>query len=185
VNDNLSPSHPTPPLPERRSFLSWLCVGLGGLFGVILGFPAIAYLIDPRNRKVPSGAFKPVARLGQLQTNVPFQAVLRDIRRDAWTIHPDDVVGRVWLIRRPDGAVEAYTTICPHLGCSINYEDKREEFICPCHGGTWNLKCKLVEKPGNPAPRNMDQLECRVEGDEILVKYENFIQGLPEKQPKT
>lgn len=174
-------------MPERRSFLTWLCVGLGGLFGLILGIPAVAFLIDPRNRKVASGAFKPVARLNQLQPDVPTQAVIRDTRLDSWTVHPDDVVGRVWLIRRGGDKVEAYTTICPHLGCSINYEEKVKEFICPCHGGTWDLKCQRVDQAGktNPAPRDMDQLECRIEGDEVLVKYENFIQGLEHKVPKS
>jgi Rieske Fe-S protein len=181
---------PSPPPPERRSFLKRTCHGLGVLFGAVLGVPAIAYLIDARNRPAPDRDFKTVAQLSDLEKNVPYQAVVRDVRTDAWTLHPNDVIGRVWLIRRDDRHVDAYTTICPHLGCSINFDAASRQFICPCHGGTWDLKeCKRVELKtlNNPAPRGMDQLECRVDPanpDWIQVKYQNFIQGREEKVPK-
>jgi hypothetical protein len=67
-------------------------------------------------------------------------------------------------------------------------------FICPCHGGTFDLKGDLVSRPGleNPAPRGMDRLELKIvadpasPGDEFLeVKYENFLQGRHEKISRT
>jgi Rieske Fe-S protein len=174
---------------ERRSFLKWVTHGLGVLFAVLLGIPAMAYLIDARNRPARKGDFKPVGRLEDLVIGVPTQVVIRDIRSDAWTLHPSDVLGRVWLIRRDDKNVEAFTTICPHLGCSINYEDKAKLFICPCHNGTFDLAGSRVERPGltNPAPRGMDQLEVRVLADSGIVEvyYQNFIQGRHEKIVKT
>jgi Rieske Fe-S protein len=130
-----------------------------------------------------------VARFSDLTPDVPYQAVVRDVRRDAWTLHPNDVVGRVWLIRHGD-TVDAYTTICPHLGCSINFDAQSHNFICPCHGGTWDLEHRQrveLKTLHNPAPRGMDQLECRRDpgnNDFIQVKYQNFIQGREDKVPK-
>jgi Rieske Fe-S protein len=174
---------------ERRSFLRWATHGLGALFGVLLGVPALAFLIDARNRKAPEGAYRTVARLKDLQKDVPFQVVLRDVRWDAWTLHPSDVIGRVWLIRRDNDKVEAFTTICPHLGCSVNFEDKSQLFICPCHGGTFNLAGERVERPdfNNPAPRGMDHLECRRDPNDpesVQVHYQNFRQGEPTPELK-
>jgi Rieske Fe-S protein len=193
---------------ERRSFLKWATHGLGALFGTILGLPAVAYLIDARNRPAPEGDFKTVARLSELQVDVPKQVVLRDIRRDAWTLHPNDVIGRVWLLRRPGDQVEAFTTICPHLGCSINFEDKAKRFLCPCHGGTFHLSGERVSESelgtANPSPRGMDLLPVQMAEDPdpthlvddpdrpgqkkrdalIAVKYQNFIQGRHDKVPK-
>jgi Rieske Fe-S protein len=169
---------------ERRSFLKWAIHGLGVLFAAILGVPAIAYLIDARNRPARPGQFKTVARLSELEIGVPHQAVIQEARSDAWTLHPNDVIGRVWLIRRDKDTVEAFTTICPHLGCSVNYEEKEQLFICPCHGGTFDIHCHRVERPDfvNPAPRGMDRLECRrdpADSDLIQVQYQNFRQGEP------
>jgi menaquinol-cytochrome c reductase iron-sulfur subunit len=189
---------PAPP-PERRSFLKWLTVGLSGLFGVFLGAPIAAYLIDPRHRKAKDVDWKTVGKKrSALQVDQPTQVVIRDVRRDAWTLHPDDVLGRVWLIRRKGDDpgkkdafhVDAYTTICPHLGCSINFEESQKRFICPCHNGTFDLQCQKVEFSDgrtNPAPRDMDSLACRPDPDDpdrIQVKYLNFYQGRHEKVVK-
>ena len=170
------------PSTDRRSFLRWATHGLAALFGAILGIPAIAYLIDARNRPALDSEFKTVARLSELPIGVPQQRVIRDIRRDAWTLHPNDVIGRVWLVRRGEDQVDAFTTTCPHLGCSINFEEKDKLFICPCHGGTFDLVGPRVERPGmtNPAPRGMDRLACQrdpANPDVIQVKYQNFVQG--------
>ena len=174
---------------ERRSFLKWAIHGAGVLFAAILGVPAVAYLIDARNRPARPGQFKTVARLSELPEGVPHQAVVQEARFDAWTLHPNDIIGRVWLIRRDKETVDAYTTICPHLGCPVNFEEKNRLFICPCHGGTFDIHCQRVERPGfvNPAPRGMDRLECRrdpADPDLIQVRYENFRQGEPTPIPK-
>jgi Rieske Fe-S protein len=175
------------PLPERRSFLAWAVHGLGVLFAAILGVPAVLYLIDPRNRPAPERGFKTVARLSELKENEPQQFVIRDIRHDAWTLHPNDVVGRVWVVKRGKDKVDVYTTVCPHLGCSVNYEAGVKRFICPCHNGTFDLNGHKVLTKNNPAPRAMDTLVWRrdpANPDLIQVKYENFKQGEAEKELK-
>jgi Rieske Fe-S protein len=175
---------------ERRTFLKSATHALGSLWAALLTIPAVAYLIDARNRPAPTGDFRTVGRLSELEIGVPKQVVVRDVRRDAWTLNPNDVIGRVWLIRRDNNHVDAFTATCPHLGCSVNFEGKAKLFICPCHNGTFDLDGRRVERPGvtNPAPRGMDRLECRRDqaNAEILqVKYQNFIQGKDTPVPKT
>lgn len=189
-------SHQPPAAPEqtsRRTLLRWLTHGLGAAFTATLGVPVAMYLMDPRNRPARPGAFKAVARLSELKVGVPFEATIRETRRDAWTLHPDDVVGRVWLVRQQDDSVTALTTTCPHLGCSVNFE--RGKFVCPCHNGTFDVSgARVAPASGksNPAPRDMDGLEVMLEADPanpkdklILVKYKSFIQGKPEKIERT
>src|SRR5262245_11098967 len=172
--DLMSDTHqaPPPPPPERRKFLKWLTHGLGAVVGAVLGVPAVLYLIDPRNRPARPSSFKRVGKLTELEPGIPKQVVIRDIRRDAWTLHPAEVVGRVWLIRRKSDKsgevdkVDAYTTTCPHLGCSIDYNAEQKLFVCPCHNGTFNREgVKQEEALGggtNPAPRDMDSLQVNL-----------------------
>jgi menaquinol-cytochrome c reductase iron-sulfur subunit len=185
---------------ERRTFLRWAVHGLGAVFGAVLGVPAVIYLIDPRNRPAPERDLRPVGRLKelQLQVNEPKEVVIRETRQDAWTLHPDEVVGRVWLVRRPSEPgrprVEAFNTTCPHLGCAVNFTGTG--FLCPCHGAHYELDGKAVREDNsrrainNPAPRNMDSLVTRLDpvpgtDDDyvILVKYEKFKPNVPEKEP--
>jgi menaquinol-cytochrome c reductase iron-sulfur subunit len=189
---------------ERRTFLRWAVHGLGAVFGAVLGLPAVVYLIDPRNRPAPPRDFRPVGQLKELQLlpNEPREVVIRLTRRDAWTLHPNEVVGRVWLIlrerpqRERPPQIDAFTTTCPHLGCSINYTGT--DFLCPCHGAHFTREGLAIRQVNNhpvdnPAKRDMDSLELRVErvpgtpNDDpdyvILVKYEKFESNIPEKKP--
>jgi Rieske Fe-S protein len=178
---------------ERRSFLKFLTRCLGAAFAATLGVPALMYFLDPRNRGARASAFKPVAKLSDLKVNVPFEAIIRESRRDAWTLHPSDVVGRVWLLRRDEKTVDAFTTICPHLGCSINFESNQQLFICPCHNGTFDLNGAVLNRPGatNPAPRGMDSLEVQLVPDPashadkpdfvVQVHYQSFLQNIAQK----
>lgn len=173
---------------QRRAFLTRAINGLGALFASVLSFPAVVYLLDPRNRSAATSDFKEVAKLNDLPTGTPVAATVRSARRDAWTLHSEDVIGRVWLIRQSDNTVLAFTTICPHLGCSINLSSDATRFVCPCHNGAFHLSGELVAEGElgrpNPPPRGMDPLESRTVEGTVLVKYENFLQGLHERVRK-
>ncbi|MCC6418543.1 MAG: Rieske 2Fe-2S domain-containing protein [Gemmataceae bacterium] len=187
---------------ERRTFLRWAVHGMGAVFGAVLGIPALIYLIDPRNRPTRERGYRSVARYKDLVPGVPTEVVIRESVQDAWTVHPDVVVGRVWLVRRSTGAesprVEAFTAQCPHLGCSINYTGT--QFLCPCHGGRFTLQGQRVDPTNNPAPRDMDNLKDPAspepnpkleripgtpDGDpdfNILVQFRKFKTNQPEKE---
>jgi Rieske Fe-S protein len=191
---------------DRRSLLAWAVTGLGAVFTAVLGAPVIAYLIDPRNRKGGDGDFRAVDMipLTDLRQNVPVQGVLRSVRRDAWTLHPNDVLGRVWVVLKQPAlpalpaqvaaddanVLHVFTTICPHLGCSVNQNaDPLTGFTCPCHAAQYNLDGTRKDPAGNPAPRGMDTLEWKVEADPanpqrrvLLVRYQNFKAAVPGKE---
>ncbi len=188
---------------ERRTFLKRVTGALGALFGLLLGVPGVAYLIDPRNRRAAERGFRRVARLSELPeptedgVPVPHQVVIRATRRDAWTLHAEEVIGRVWLVRDAENGVTAFTTICPHLGCSVNFDAAEHRFKCPCHNGTFEVTGERVAQleggAANPAPRGMDSLRVQTapvpdnEDDDLFieVKYENFRQGRHEKVIRT
>lgn len=190
------PTHenPEPPhLTGRRSVLRWLIHGMGLITAAILGIPAVAYLIDPRNRAKASSSFKDVVRLSQLPVGEPREFILRETTRDAWTLHPNEIVGRVFLTRRNESMdqpiVTAHTTICPHLGCSVNFTGNTQSgetaFQCPCHGGRFDIQGKVFE--GNVAPRDMDSLAVQYQpipdsNDKMVqVEYKKFEAGKHEK----
>jgi Rieske Fe-S protein len=186
--------------PEnRRSFLRFAIHGLGAIFAAVLGFPAICYLIDPRNRPAPPGDFRlvPGVKASEVQAR-PVQGVIRSVHADAWSLHPNDVIGRVWICRVGPARVPAeeqdfkvFTTICPHLGCFINLNPDASGFTCPCHHAQFGLNGVKHEEPGtdNPAPRHMDELAFRLEPDPdnaqdrvFAVKFEVFKAGEPTKE---
>ena len=80
--------------------------------------------------------------------------------------------------------VTAFSSICPHLGCFVDFREKEDDFYCPCH----NSKFKLTGKPMNDTPpRRMDELEIDTDTlrdtGEVWVKYERFKTNTSEKLP--
>ncbi len=181
-----------PPITGRRSFLRWLIHGMGLIMAAIIAIPAVAYLIDPRHRARGASQYRDVTRLSALPVGEPREFVLREDVRDAWNLRPDEVVGRVFLVRRnadtANPQVEALSTICPHMGCSVAFTGEtgpnQVAFQCPCHGGQFRITGQVL--PHNVAPRDMDSLLVQLrpldDGDKMVqVEYKKFYGNRSEK----
>src|SRR5256885_11433995 len=57
------------------------------------------------------------------------------------------------------GQFIAISTRCMHLGCPVRYTSAAQRFICPCHGGVYDV---LGERTGGPPGRPLDRLYTRV-----------------------
>ena len=60
----------------------------------------------------------------------------------------------------------AISNRCAHLGCPVRWVDAAERFICPCHGGVYNL---LGVPVGGPPVRPLDRFYTRVVGEYVQV----------------
>jgi menaquinol-cytochrome c reductase iron-sulfur subunit len=60
----------------------------------------------------------------------------------------------------------AISSRCAHLGCPVRWVDAAERFICPCHGGVYDLLGKRV---GGPPVRPLDRFYTRVEGENVQI----------------
>ncbi len=56
----------------------------------------------------------------------------------------------------------AISNRCAHLGCPVRWVDAAERFICPCHGGVYDL---LGRRVGGPPVRPLDRFYTRVNGN--------------------
>ncbi len=196
------------PEPDRRSFLSLAIFGIGAIFSAILGVPLIAYFVDPRNRKAPQSSFKVVenVKLNELDIDKPVQGVIRDTRVDGWTLYPNDVIGRVWVVKKNELPADVrgedkisefnakpmvekerfffvFTTICPHLGCSVNLNTAGNGFGCPCHNATFALDG--AKTTPEPAKRGMDSLAWQldvIDPTRIQVEFKKFVASIEEKK---
>jgi menaquinol-cytochrome c reductase iron-sulfur subunit len=192
---------------NRRNMLKWLSGALGTASAAVVVLPGGRFLAEAlRNRRSGGAVVKRVARLDDLVVGKPKSYPVVDSHRDAWTVHPDQAIGRVWLLREEmtpgdkQGVadeqgiqVTAFTAVCPHLGCAIQLDSGNRRFVCPCHRAAFDLDGQpQPEENGKKshAPRGMDSLECRLvrDSDEgewwVEVKYEKFESGLTVKVSK-
>jgi len=49
-----------------------------------------------------------------------------------------------YLVQPKKGSYAAFSRICTHLGCTVNFAQSSEEFQCPCHGSIYSAKTGSV-----------------------------------------
>ena len=172
---------------HRRDLYRLGSQALGAVMGLVLAVPGAAFFLDPLRKRSASasgaGRGYELTRLSQLPVGVPQSFAIVDERRDAWVKYPREPIGSVWLVRRPDGKVDAYTAECPHLGCAITLAADAKAFKCPCHDAAFALDGRPANKV---PPRGMDPLtvELTEEADpRVVVLYQRFRAQVKERIP--
>ncbi|NOY23883.1 MAG: Rieske (2Fe-2S) protein [Acidobacteria bacterium] len=71
------------------------------------------------------------------------------------------------LIMTPDGEYRAFSAICTHLGCTVQYSSEEQQIWCACHNGHYDLNGNVVS---GPPPRPLEAYACFAKGSEIFVQ---------------
>lgn len=172
---------------QRRGFLvKFAAAVIGGVVGVVPAIFAGGFFLTPLLKKKSSDeasdGFMFIGSMDSLVPGGPPRAYkVTGSKKDAWTTYAEAALGSVYIKLGEGGNLLAYNANCPHLGCTVDYKQDKEAFVCPCHDSSFNLN---GERSNEIPPRNMDSLEVEVRNDnEIWVKFENFRAGTSAKIP--
>jgi nitrite reductase/ring-hydroxylating ferredoxin subunit len=168
--------------PEGVSRRKLLKIGVGALgcgLAAVPIVPALGYLVHPlRMGPGEAGKLLPVGKRSEFG-KVPVRVDLYADRRDAWSRESNVKLGSCWVVER-DGALQALSTSCPHLGCSVDFDAAESKFKCPCHRSAFDLTGQVK---GGPSPRPMDSLELKEANGLVSIRFQRFRQGVPGKEP--
>ncbi len=136
--------------PDRRRLLGFL-VGSSALasLGSIL-YPLFKFLLPPAGGELDSDTV--AARVDEL---APSAAKIFRFGN-----HP------AILVRLSDGSYRAFSAVCTHLNCTVQYRQRERDIWCACHNGVYNLQGGNVS---GPPPRPLEQYEVHVRGQEVVV----------------
>jgi Rieske Fe-S protein len=70
------------------------------------------------------------------------------------------------VIRTESGEVRAFTAVCTHLSCTVQYRSDLQHIWCACHNGHYDLTGRNVS---GPPPRPLKAFDVAVKDDEIIV----------------
>ena len=73
----------------------------------------------------------------------------------------------VIIVNTAQGGLKAYSAICTHLGCIVEWDQPRQFILCPCHDGRFNAVNGAIISGPQPTP--LPELELAVEGDAVYV----------------
>src|SRR6516164_6329138 len=129
---------------ERRGLIRWL---LGGGFVISLSsflYPVFRFLNPP---KVSEAAVNEVAA-GKVEELKPNSSKIVKFGDNP-----------VLLIRVNPTEWRAFSAVCTHLSCIVQYEPERTRIWCACHNGVYNLHGQVVS---GPPPRPLQPYSVHV-----------------------
>ena len=172
---------PSSPLGSRRAFLGGTSVALGvGLAASVLG-PTAVFLAHPLGHATTSGSddYIPAGQPSQFTTDAPVKVDLFADKVDAWNRVIRVKVGSAWVLQE-GGELIALSTVCPHLGCGVDWDGQAKKFYCACHK-SWFSRAGAAED--GPSPRGMDRLEMKTDEKLVAIRYQRFKLGIEAKEP--
>ena len=135
----------------RRGFLGWLLSGgVIALFGSIL-YPVVRFIVPPK-----------VAESTEVSV---VAAKVSDLAPNSGKTFKFGSKPGI-LVRTPSGEYRAFSAICTHLQCTVQYRDDQQSIWCACHNGRFDLSGRNV---AGPPPRPLEMYDVAVRGDEIVV----------------
>ncbi len=54
---------------------------------------------------------------------------------------------KVAVYKNENGNLQAFSAVCPHLGCIVQWNAEEKSFDCPCHGSRFTCSGKVVNGP--------------------------------------
>ncbi len=160
----------------RRSFFGVLVGFATAVIAALLAIPVMRYLLYPLTTASKASGWSDAGLLSDATAaSGPLSRTLDIKELDGWREIRSSPT--VYLVRKGT-TVQALSAICPHLGCTVPWDAKRNEFACPCHGGVFGPDGSYR---AGPARRRMDTLETRIASGKVMVKYQTFRPDVPNK----
>ena len=135
----------------RRKFLN---IMLGGILGTVASavlYSIVKFILPP---EIPQAVLSNVVagKVGDLQPNS----------------------GKIFkfgnkpgiLIMTPSGTYKAFSAICTHLDCTVQYRSDFQHIWCACHNGRFDLNGKNI---AGPPPSPLEEYNVAIVKDDIIV----------------
>ena len=136
---------------SKRKFLKTvLSGGLLALTGSIL-YPILAYLKPPQQGEVEVSSVK--------------AGKISELEKDSGKIVKFGTKP-VILIKTAEGNLKAFSAVCTHLDCTVQYKKELGLIWCACHNGKYDLSGRNVS---GPPPRPLDEFRVTTQGEEIFI----------------
>jgi cytochrome b6-f complex iron-sulfur subunit len=147
VDDKQSPRD-----PARRNLLNGLWLGMGGIALAEVLWLAVSFL-KPIISDHSSDHAESLIDAGPVSRFAP----------NTVTAFPR---GRFYLACLEDGGILALSRRCTHLGCTVPWDPKKNQFACPCHASVFSIRGDVIQ---SPAPRPLDRFSVSIENGRVNV----------------
>jgi Rieske Fe-S protein len=148
----------------RRDFIKATVCFLGGLIGITVGIPSIAFLLSPSLRKIEDDSIIDLGPLENYPIGIPTRFTFTQTKINGW--ERTAINYGLFVVRKNENEVRAFSDICTHLGCRVTWQADQGHYISPCHDGHFDVMGNVVS---GPPPRPLDEFITRLEEGNLFV----------------
>ena len=157
---------PKSPHMSRREFVTIVTAATGSVMGVLLGLPAIGYLIAPVRQKVTADIWIPAGPVANYPEGEPTLFNFNRTKVNGWETTVNSY--GVYIVKQQDGSCLALSNKCTHLSCRVNWKPEASAYICPCHNAYFAIDGAIIK---GPQPRPLDRYETKIENDTLYLHF--------------
>jgi menaquinol-cytochrome c reductase iron-sulfur subunit len=155
---------------SRRDFIKITTVAVGSVIGAAIGLPAINFLVDPALKAGKTDAWIPLGKLEKIEIGKPTLLTFTRSKANGWEKTVNSY--GVFILRKSETQTLVLSNKCTHLGCHVNWDAEKKEYICPCHDAQFGIDGEVL---GGPPPRPLDQYsgdQVKVEDGTLLIHFQ-------------
>jgi Rieske Fe-S protein len=71
------------------------------------------------------------------------------------------------VVVNTEAGVRAFSAVCTHLGCIVEFDSTTRHIVCPCHDGHFSPSSGAVIS--GPPPQPLKPVTVAVEGDQVFL----------------
>jgi cytochrome b6-f complex iron-sulfur subunit len=135
---------------DRRGFLDWVLRTCAAITGAGLIGPALMY-VWPSTREGPVRSRTDVGAAQDWQV---------------WTGKKVLLAGTPAIVVRTSREFRAFSAVCTHLGCLVQWNASDRIFHCPCHAAAFDPDGKVIS---GPPPRPLRAFSVSVVQGKVFV----------------
>jgi len=143
---------------DRRQFIKEALTGVLSLLGLGFLVPAVTLLAPSTSRDKELMFFPLIA-----EDKVPRAGVKK--AELAFTFAGHERKARVFIVSSSE-ELAVFSATCSHLGCLVNYHKEKHEFVCPCHGGRYDLGGRNI---AGPPPAPLSRFPLKIQDGTLFV----------------
>lgn len=81
----------------------------------------------------------------------------------------DEINRRKAILINNNGNIQAFSLICTHLGCQVQWDDANKKFLCPCHNAVFFADGTVQS---GPPPRPLNQYAVIINGNMVFIEFQ-------------
>lgn len=149
---------------SRRDFLGLATFGIGGVIGLAIGIPGIAYILGPALKKPEEQNWIPLGAASKVEIGTPTLFKTKIEQKAGWIVNEQELT--FYVITDNGREFTALSNVCTHLGCRVRWVEDQDQFFCPCHNAIFDKNGEVV---AGPPPRPLDAYEVKEENGQLFV----------------